>query len=111
MGSIGLAVFASILGTSEAIADKTSALVAVINLFSAILLVTAVLILIFVNNDKKLTELSGNSGERTESEKFRFKDIGKLLKEQVRLLNGRNYIHGLLSILDSILHRWLSAIS
>jgi len=88
MGSVGLAIFAGILGTSEAIADKTSAMVAVINLFSAIVLVAAILILIFVNSDKKLAELSGSTGERAESEKFRLKDVGALLKNKYVYLMG-----------------------
>lgn len=88
MGSVGLAIFAGILGTSEAIADKTSAMTAVITLFSAILLVTSILIFIFVNNDKKLAELSGQTGQREESDKFRLKDVGALLKNKYVYLMG-----------------------
>lgn len=88
MGSVGLAIFAGILGKSEALVDKTSAMVSVINLFSAIVLVAAILILIFVNSDKKLAELSGNTGERAESEKFRLKDVGALLKNKYVYLMG-----------------------
>lgn len=88
MASIGLAVFASILGSSELLADKQSAMVAVIYLYSAIVFVTALLIFIFVDNDKKLVALSGNTGERTESEKFQLKDVGILLKNKYVYLMG-----------------------
>ncbi len=82
MGTVGLAVFAAILGTSTALADKTSALVSVIYLYSTIVLLTGLLILIFVKNDRKLAEYAENSGERTEAEKFHLKDVGKLLKNK-----------------------------
>ncbi|NCC75927.1 MAG: MFS transporter [Clostridia bacterium] len=88
MASVGLAVFASVLGGSEAIADKKAAMVSVITLYSAITLVAAVLILIFVDSDKKLIALSGNTGERAESEKFHLKDVGLLLKNKYVYLMG-----------------------
>jgi len=88
MASIGLAVFASVLGGSDALADKKSAMVSVIYLYSAIVLAAAVLILIFVDSDKKLIALSGNTGERAESEKFHLRDIGVLLKNKYVYLMG-----------------------
>ncbi len=88
MASVGLAIFASVLGGSEALADKQSAMVSVIYLYSAIVLAAAVLILIFVDSDKKLIALSGNTGERAESEKFHIKDIGALLKNKYVYLMG-----------------------
>ena len=88
MASIGLAVFAAILGSSELLPDKQSAMTAVIYLYSAIVLVAAILIMIFVDSDKKLRELAGNSGERSEADKFHFKDIGKLLKNKYLYLMG-----------------------
>ncbi|MBC7959463.1 MAG: MFS transporter [Vallitaleaceae bacterium] len=88
MASLGLAIFAAILGSSELLADKQSALVAVIYLYSAIVFVAAVLIFIFVDDDKKLAAMSENSGERAESEKFHLKDVGKLLKNKYVYLMG-----------------------
>lgn len=88
MASVGLAIFASVLGGSEALADKQSAMVSVIYLYSAIVLIAAVLILIFVDSDKKLIALSGNTGERVESEKFHLKDVGLLLKNKYVYLMG-----------------------
>lgn len=88
MGSVGLAIFAGIIGSSELLADKQSGLVAVVYLFSAIVLVTAVLIFIFVDDDKRLAAMSENSGERGEDEKFHLKDVGKLLSNKYVYLMG-----------------------
>lgn len=88
MASIGLAIFATILGSSEALPDKKSAMVAVIYLYSAIVFVAAILILIFVDSDKKLATMSGSTGERVESEKFHIKDVGILLKNKFIYLMG-----------------------
>lgn len=88
MASIGLAIFASVLGSSEAIADKQAALTSVIYLYSIIVLVSAVLILIFVDSDKKLQEMSENSGDRSEDEKFHLKDVAALLKNKYVYLMG-----------------------
>ncbi|PKM65745.1 MAG: MFS transporter [Firmicutes bacterium HGW-Firmicutes-2] len=88
MASIGLGIFAAILGNSELLADKQSAMVAVIYLYSAVVLAAGILILIFVDNDEKLNSMSENSGERSESEKFHLKDVGKLLKNKYVYLMG-----------------------
>lgn len=88
MGSLGLAIFAVILGSSEAMADKTAALTTVVYLFSGIVLVTAILIMIFVDNDEKLKAMSQSTGERSESEKFHISDIGTLLKNKNLYLMG-----------------------
>ncbi|SHE61243.1 MFS transporter [Alkalibacter saccharofermentans] len=88
MASVGLAIFASILGTSDFIQDKQSALVAVIYLYSVIVFATGVLILIFVDDDKKLASMSENNGESSEDEKFHLRDVGKLLKNKYIYLMG-----------------------
>jgi len=88
MASIGLAVFAAILGTSETLVDKESAIVAVIYLYSAIVFVAAILIFIFVDEDKKLIAMSENSGETAENDKFHLKDVAKLLKNKYVYLMG-----------------------
>lgn len=89
MGTVGLAVFAAILGSSTAIADKTSALTTEIYLYSVIVLAAAVLIMIFVERDEKLKSYTARSGERSESEKFHLKDVGKLLRNKyVYLMAG-----------------------
>lgn len=87
MASIGLAVFAVILGNSEALPDKKSALVAVVYVYSAVVFIVAVLISIFVDSDKKLAAMAENKGEQ-EGEKFHFKDVGKLLKNKYVYLMG-----------------------
>jgi len=88
MASIGLGIFAAILGNSELMADKQAAMVAVIYLYSAVVLAAGILILIFVDNDEKLNSMSENSGERSEGEKFHIKDVGKLLKNKYVYLMG-----------------------
>jgi MFS family permease len=88
MASIGLAIFASVLGSSEALQDKHAAMVSVIYLYSAIVFVAAILIMIFVESDKKLVMMSGSTGERAESDKFHIKDVGLLLKNKFIYLMG-----------------------
>lgn len=88
MASIGLAIFAAILGTSDTLVDKQAALVSVIYLYSAIVFIVAVLIFFFVDEDKKLAAMSENSGERGEDEKFHLKDVGKLLTNKYVYLMG-----------------------
>lgn len=89
MASIGLAIFASVLGSSTAMVDKKAAMVSVIYLYSAIVFVVSILILIFVDSDKKLATLSGNTGDRVESEKFHLRDILGLLKNKyIYLMSG-----------------------
>lgn len=88
MGSLGLAIFAGILGSSEAMADKAAALTAVVYLFSGIVLLTAILIIIFVDSDEKLQAMSQSTGERSEDEKFHLSDIGALLKNKYLYLMG-----------------------
>ena len=88
MASVGLAIFAAILGNSTAMQDKQAAMVAVIYLYSAIVFAAAVLILIFVDTDKKLIEMTGSTGERAESDKFHLRDIGALLKNKYIYLMG-----------------------
>lgn len=88
MASIGLALFASILGSSTAMPDKQSAMVSVIYLYSAFALAAALLVMIFVETDKKLSTMSGNTGEREESEKFHLKDVVDLLKNKYVYLMG-----------------------
>lgn len=87
MASIGLAVFAVILGNSEALADKRSALVAVVYVYSAVVFIVAVLISIFIDSDKKLAAMAENKGE-SDVEKFHFKDVGMLLKNKYVYLMG-----------------------
>ncbi len=88
MASIGLGIFAAILGNSELMADKQAAMVAVIYLYSAVVLAAGILILIFVDNDEKLNSMSENIGERPENEKFHLKDVGALLKNKYVYLMG-----------------------
>ncbi|SDQ15591.1 MFS transporter [Pseudovibrio sp. Tun.PSC04-5.I4] len=88
MGTIGLAVFAAVLGSSELLVDKSSALVSVINLYSAIVLAAAVLIIIFVESEENLARHAEGSGDRSEAEKFQLRDVAKLLKNKNVFLMG-----------------------
>jgi len=88
MGTVGLGLFAAILGTSTALADKSSALISVIYLYSGIVFVTGILIAIFVESDEKLRAHSEKSSDRAETEKFHLSDVGTLLKNKYVYLMG-----------------------
>lgn len=88
MGSIGLAIFAAAVGSSDALADKQAGLVGVIYLFAIITIVSALLIILFVDNDKNLREISGESGIRSENDKFKLSQISGLLKNKYLYLMG-----------------------
>lgn len=88
MASIGLAIFAGILGSSELMADKQSAMVAVIYLYSVIVLICGVLVLIFVDDDKKLLAMQEDGADEEVESKFNLKDVAELLKNKYIYLMG-----------------------
>lgn len=87
LASIAIMIFSGILGDSLAFEDKKSAIVAVIYMYSAALLITAVLIGIFVEDDKKMAA-SKVTTTKSEVEKFKFSDIIKLFKNKYVYLQG-----------------------
>jgi MFS family permease len=85
LASIALAIFARILGSSEEAAGKRQAIVSVIYMYTIALFVTAVLIAIFVNEDRaKSAALSAAPVK----EKFQIKDIGLALKNKFIYIMG-----------------------
>lgn len=85
LASIALLIFSSILGHSMELLDKRAALVAVIYMYSGVLLLTSLLILFFVEDDKKVLEESAGTRE---NERFQFSDLPKVFKNKMVYLHG-----------------------
>lgn len=83
LASVAILIFSGILGASLALADKRAALVGVIYMYSAVLLITSILIMIFVEDDKKMLASSDVAAP-----KFRFSDLKTLFKNKYVYLHG-----------------------
>ncbi|MDP2814231.1 MAG: MFS transporter [Erysipelotrichaceae bacterium] len=83
LASVAILIFSGILGASLALADKRAALVGVIYMYSAVLLITSILIMIFVEDDKKMLANSDN-----DAPKFKFSDLKTLFKNKFVYLHG-----------------------
>lgn len=88
LASVALVIFSNILGTSALFEDKKAALIGVIYMYSAFLFVISVLIFIFVEDDKKLIEHMEEGKDISETDKFRFSDLTKLVKNKYVYLQG-----------------------
>jgi len=89
LASLALFIFSGILGDSLVVADKASALIAVIYMYSAVLIVTSVLVWFFVQDDKKVLALDASKKEATKSPEFKFSELGNLFKnKKVYILGG-----------------------
>jgi predicted MFS family arabinose efflux permease len=89
LASLALFIFSGILGDSLVLADKASALIAVIYMYSGVLIVTAVLVWFFVQDDKKVLALDADKKAATKSPEFKFSELGNLFKnKKVYLLGG-----------------------
>lgn len=77
-------IFAGILGASDNITDKRAAIVAVIYMYSFVLLATAVLVAIFVKEDKNEKTVVKNAEEP--KEKFKFSDVKLLFRNKTIFL-------------------------
>ncbi|MGL5973117.1 MAG: MFS transporter [Oscillospiraceae bacterium] len=86
LASIAVIVFSSIVGNSQNIQDKESGLVAVIYMYSFVLLVVAILAALFIENDNK--KKSTVEEENQESSKFEFKDILIIFKNKLIFILG-----------------------
>src|SRR5690606_13703622 len=64
------------------------ALIAVIYMYSAVLIITSVLIWIFVQDDKKVLALDASKKEATKSPEFKFSELGNLFKNKKVYLLG-----------------------
>lgn len=88
LASLALFIFSGILGTSVEVIDKREALIAVIYMYSAVLIITSVLIWIFVQDDKKVLALDATKKEATKSPEFKFSELGNLFKNKKVYLLG-----------------------
>ncbi len=89
LASLALFIFSGVLGNSLEIVDKASALIAVIYMYSGVLLVTSVLVWIFVQDDKKVLALDADKKEAVKSPAFKFSELGDLFKnKKVYLMGG-----------------------
>ncbi len=88
LASVALFIFSSILGKSVELADKRTALIAVIYMYSIILIVTSILVMVFVTDDKKMLAKDAAKKEAVKSSTFKFSDLHVLFK------NPKIYLHG-----------------
>ncbi|AUS94978.1 MFS transporter [Clostridium thermosuccinogenes] len=86
LASIALLIFSNILGDSTNIADKRSAIVAIIYMYSFVLLAIGILITIFVKDDEKL--IASGKAQVVKQDSFRFSDLGKVFKNKFTYLMG-----------------------
>jgi MFS family permease len=84
LASVALMIFSAILGASLELIDKRAAIVAVIYMYSAVLMAVAILIALFVKDDQKVTAKE----EKTSAEKFKISDVMKLFKNKFIFLHG-----------------------
>lgn len=88
LASLALFIFSGILGSSLELLDKRAALIAVIYMYSAVLIVTAVLVWFFVQDDKKVLALDADKKEAVKSPAFKFSELGDLFKNKKVYLLG-----------------------
>lgn len=88
LASLALFIFSGILGSSVEVIDKRAALIAVIYMYSAVLIVTSVLIWFFVQDDKKVLALDSDKKEALKSPAFKFSELGNLFKNKKVYLLG-----------------------
>ncbi|RQD73718.1 MAG: MFS transporter, partial [Halanaerobium sp. MSAO_Bac5] len=75
LGSLAAFIFARILGNSTALAARTDALISVIYMYSFVLLITAVLVFFFVEEQKKTSK---NTKQKEKTSQFELSDIKKV---------------------------------
>jgi MFS family permease len=92
LASVAVVIFAGVLGKSEAVEDKRSAIVSVIYMYTIVIFVIGVLVTIFVKGDAekiKKEDSAAPAAEAPAKEKFQFKDLGMALKNKfIWLLGG-----------------------
>lgn len=86
LASFALMIFSGVLGGSSDIVDKRSAMVAIIYMYSIVLLVIGILVTIFVKDDKKLA-VQGKA-ETVKQNSFKFSDLSLLVKNKFLYLMG-----------------------
>jgi len=85
LASLAVFIFSSILGGASDLGAKKEALIGVIYMYSAVLILTSILIMIFVQDDKKIIT-AVKDGEP--KEKFSFASVFKLFKNKYVYLHG-----------------------
>ncbi len=88
LASLALFIFSGILGSSIEVVDKRAALIAVIYMYSFVLIITSVLIWFFVQDDKKVLALDADKKEALKSPEFKFSELGNLFKNKKVYLLG-----------------------
>lgn len=88
LASLAVFIFSNILGTSSDLELKKSALIGVIYMYSAVLLLASMLIMVFVEDDKKIAARLGASGTSEKAPKFHFSDLLKLFSNKFIYLHG-----------------------
>jgi len=86
LASIALLIFSGVLGSSTDIADKRAAMVAIIYMYSFVLIAIGILVTIFVKDDKKLAS-SGNV-KIVNQNSFKFSDLGQVFRNKFTYLMG-----------------------
>lgn len=86
LASVAVFIFSMVLSGSDALGDKRDALVAVIYMYSIILIVVSVLVAIFVEEDK--TQVKVESKTVTEKNKFNLSDLKDIFKNKFIFLLG-----------------------
>ncbi|RCX17917.1 sugar phosphate permease [Anaerobacterium chartisolvens] len=86
LASFALLIFSGILGGSTDIADKRSAMVAIIYMYSIVLLVIGILVTIFVKDDKKLK--TSDNAEAVKQSGIKLADLGQVFKNKFVYLMG-----------------------
>lgn len=88
LASLALFIFSGILGSSIEVVDKRAALIAVIYMYSFVLIITSVLIWFFVQDDKKILAMDADKKEALKSPAFKFSELGNLFKNKKVYLLG-----------------------
>lgn len=82
LASLALFIFSRVLGDSLDLADKQASIVSVIYMYSIVLTAVAILIAVFVKEEDP------DTAQRDESERFRLRDLPKLLQNRYLYLHG-----------------------
>lgn len=81
LGVIAVAIFAALMGSDPGPEEKRSAMVALVWLYTIAIIIVAVLVIIFLEDDKD-PESMFRKGTMVKSEKFHIREIGPLLKNK-----------------------------
>lgn len=86
LASVAVMIFANVLGDGTAIADKRSAIVSIIYMYSFIILAVGILSAIFVQNDKKMA-VEGKAVASSE-QKIRLADFAQVFRNKFVYIMG-----------------------